>query len=106
MRKLYFLIFASLYFSAQSQIINFPDANFKARLLQANENNLIGDHTIIDSNQDGEIDQSEAAMVLGLYLVDANISNLTGIEYFVNIRTLHCGSNHLTAVDLSHNRRL
>lgn len=34
------------------------------------------------------------------------ISNLTGIEYFTNLKTLNCSNNELTSLDLSHNTNL
>ncbi len=102
MRKLYFSAFAILTgFAAQSQIINFPDANFKAKLLQpyvaydASENDLT-----IDANGDGEIEVGEAQLVNGLDVSNAGISDLTGISYFTGMHTLRCNNNTLTVLDI------
>ena len=42
MKKIYFLLLAfAIFTSANAQIINFPDANFKAKLLAASSSNTI-----------------------------------------------------------------
>jgi hypothetical protein len=42
MKKLYFLLFALSFFTTtNAQIVNIPDANFKAKLLAASSNNTI-----------------------------------------------------------------
>ena len=93
-----------------SQIINFPDANFKARLLLSDGVNgfaCIGSAVAgclpgpIDVNQNGEIEVAEAQNVAILYLQYANISDLIGIEYFINLEYLYCNNNTLTSIDLS-----
>ncbi|MFN3640336.1 MAG: T9SS C-terminal target domain-containing protein, partial [Flavobacterium sp.] len=70
-------------FLSQAQIINIPDANFKAKLLEASPSNTIARNTQnqyfkIDSNNDGEIQLSEALEVYGLNLNNANIESLEG----------------------------
>lgn len=93
MKKNYFLVLVLCFFNVLSaQVINFPDANFKARLL------LIPD---IDTNNNGEIDLSEALNVKYLNVADAQISNLSGIENFTNLIQLDCTMNKLTSLDLS-----
>lgn len=94
-----------------SQIINFPDSNFKARLLAANTLNgyaCIGSSMndcipgVIDTNNNGEIETSEAEAVVILFLSSSNISDLTGIEYFSNLERLDCAFNpNLASIDLS-----
>lgn len=93
-----------------SQIINFPDSNFKARLLAANASNgyaCIGATSIgcipgiIDINGNGEIEVSEAETVAILSVSSANISDLTGIEYFTNLERLNCIFNNLTTINIS-----
>ncbi len=89
-----------------AQIINFPDANFKAKLL-TNDIACIGVSANlcaggpIDANNDGEIEVSEAQSVAILSVSGANISDLTGIEYFTNLEWLICSSNNLTTINLS-----
>jgi hypothetical protein len=95
------LLILMLLFSgiASAQIVNIPDANFKARLI------VMG----IDTNLDGEIQQSEAAAVgdsfggadYTMTLQNINISDLTGIEAFVNLRKLFCDNNNLTSLNIT-----
>jgi hypothetical protein len=81
------------------QVINFPDANLKAKLLEATDNNNIAfniDNTnivAVDTNDDGEIDTNEALQIGRVNLDNANISNLTGMEYFINLKTLRAHFN-------------
>src|SRR4051812_4722974 len=110
MKKFYFLVLL-IAASANAQIVNIPDANFKARLLAADVTNSIAstatDATIpttfnkIDVNNDGEIQQSEAASVTLLNVSNANISDLTGIEAFVSLHVLKCQNNHITSLNLN-----
>src|SRR5690606_6137644 len=96
---------------AAAQNVTIPDNNFKNRLLIANTANGIakdenGTNIQIDSNNDGEIQESEALNVYELYVNQALISDLTGIEAFTNLTLLYCYSNNLTAIDVSNNTNL
>ena len=92
--KHFILLFFAATLLCQGQIINFPDPNFK--------NALVNHSPVIDTNGDGEIQISEAeALYSYLSLNERNISDLTGIEYFINITELYCTNNNLTAIDLS-----
>ena len=82
-------------------IINFPDPALKAALLSATpENNiatdLMGSSFVIDENGDGEIDMAEAATVSALSLGSFGISDLDGLQYFVNLVFLEAFNNDLT----------
>jgi Leucine-rich repeat (LRR) protein len=97
------LLFVSLFSSAQ--IINIPDANFKAKLLEASPSNYIaknlsGANFKIDSNNDNEIQTTEALQVSELNVVFSNISSLLGISDFINIKKIHCDSNQIISLDL------
>jgi hypothetical protein len=94
MKKIYFLLLAlGLFTNVNAQIINFPDANFKAKLLQ---------HNGLDANADGQIDQAEAASYNNpLRLSNSNIRDLSGIEYFTNVLELYCSNNQLTTLTIS-----
>ena len=112
MKKLY-IFFTILLFTtnSKSQIVNIPDANFKAKLLEADTNNLIAmnlsyTYFKIDANNDGEIQVSEASQVSSLALDNSGISNLTGINFFPNIYLLSCSNNQLTTLDLSNNTNI
>jgi len=86
-------------FFASAQIVNIPDANFKNALLNHNP--------VIDTNGDGEIQVSEAENFDSILNVNSqNISDLTGIEFFINIDFLLCSENQLTQLDLSQNLNL
>jgi hypothetical protein len=100
MKKLYFLVVALCVFDGlNAQIVNIPDANLKYLLVNSvcadfnNDGVFDGD---VDANNDGEIQELEALNVLQLS-VDCSgtninfydkriISNLTGINSFVNIK--------------------
>ena len=107
MKKIYFLVLALCFFNGLSaQIINIPDTNFKAKLLEANENNLIaqnfsGNYIKIDSNTDGEIQQSEALNVYTLKVSNSSILSLSGIKSFKNIETINCKQNQISSLDVS-----
>jgi Leucine-rich repeat (LRR) protein len=107
MKKYYFLIIAFWFFGfVNGQIINFPDANFKAKLLAANSSNqiaknLAGDYFKIDANDDGEIQESEALQVFVLDVSSSMISSLAGVSFFTNLVTLYCFSNQLTNLNVN-----
>jgi Leucine-rich repeat (LRR) protein len=83
------------------QIVNIPDANFKALLLAADfSNNTAKDindlPTKIDSNSDGEIQNTEAEAISFLQ-VFAPIDNVTGIEAFININQIYFVGLNITS---------
>lgn len=85
-----------------AQTVNFPDANFKNKLLEYYSTGL-------DVNEDGEIQESEALLVTGLLQIAGTenepgiITDLTGIEAFANITGLSANYNQITSLDLSNN---
>ena len=102
MRKYYFLVLGLLVFSGvQAQIVNIPDANFKSKLLAASTNNVTAYYIKIDTNNNGEIEVSEALKVTELRLWDANITSLEGISSFSNLTYLNCSRNNLNSLDLT-----
>lgn len=100
MKKLLLLLTAFLFcFTVFGQTVNIPDANFK--------NALLNHDPIIDTNGDSEIQTLEANNFNGILDVSQkNISDLTGIEYFINITDLLCNNNALTSIDISNNTLL
>ena len=78
-----------------TQFISFDDGNFKTFCL----NNY-------DQNGDGQISFAEAKIPTIMEIDDKNISNINGIEYFINLKELSCSNNALTSVDLSSNTKL
>ncbi len=100
------ILFFLVAFSTNAQIINIPDANFKTKLVSADVSNTIakdlsGNYFKIDTNNDGEIQESEALQVSYIEVTNANIFSITGIDKFLNITSLECEYNHLTTIDTS-----
>jgi hypothetical protein len=82
----------------KAQIVNIPDANFKARLFAANSSifiaqNVSGQNMNIDANSDGEIQETEALAVYALNIQSSNITDLTGLLSFSNLRQLYTNNN-------------
>lgn len=97
------LLFSSISFA---QIVDIPDANFKAKLLEASPSNqiaknLAGVYFKIDANNDGEIQVSEATQVSYLLFGYSSISSLVGIQSFSNVSTLYFYYNPLSTLDVS-----
>ena len=109
MKKIYTLVlFVITFFSGNAQIVDIPDGNFKAKLLQASPENAIavnaeGQYIKIDINDDGEIQENEALSVFQLDVSFSDIQNLVGIEAFLNLTGLKCEYNQLTSLDVTQN---
>jgi uncharacterized repeat protein (TIGR01451 family) len=97
-----FLLLACLS-AANAQIVNIPDANFKNALVNTwcvdNENDGIYDRDV-DTNNNGEIEVSEAQTVTYLDVNSGNVADLTGIQDFTNLEGLNCIGNQLINLDL------
>jgi len=85
--------------------INIPDANFKAKLVSSSTSpfniiagNASGSPIVIDVNANGEIEESEALLVYSLSVRNAGIADLTGLEYFTNLKWLEVDFNPLTSL--------
>lgn len=98
MKKLYsFLAFFAIC-SLQSQVINFPDANLKAKLLEADVDNMIAEYNKIDVNENGEIEVAEAQNIFYLNISNSSVSNLSGLSYFP-LSGFDCSNNLLTSLN-------
>ena len=73
-----------------------PDKNFLNALIARG----------VDKNSDGTISAGEAAEVTFLNLNSCSISDLKGIEAFINMDSLYCSYNQLTNLDVSNNTAL
>ena len=73
-----------------------PDDNFEQALINLGYDNVLDDFVLMSS-----IDT-----VISLLVFNQNISDLTGIEDFVNLQILRCSGNQLTNMDLSNNSSL
>ncbi len=80
--------------SNSDEIITFPDENFEAVVRE-----LIHKPT-------GEITRGDVETVNSLEIINRNIADLTGIEYFTALTQLNCNANQLTSLDLSKNEAL
>lgn len=103
------LIFIFFVFSGSllAQVIDFPDANFKNALINNNCAThlswpISGGYYLydVDSNNNGEIEISEAANIRFLRIDNYSIASLEGIQYFTNLEYLSCEENLLNELDL------
>ena len=91
--------------TARAQVVlsetNFPDANFRAALA-----------LILGISEGDEITAEKIAATTSLYCDgygkpdNEKIADLTGIEHFTALTSLHCGYNNLTTFDVSKNVKL
>lgn len=89
---------------SKAQIINIPDANFKNALVNttcADFNGDLSPDDDVDTNNDGEIQLSEAEAVIGLVVTQQNIGSIEGISNFINVEYLNVWDNNLTILDVS-----
>ncbi|WP_445453747.1 T9SS type A sorting domain-containing protein [Flavobacterium sp. 25HG05S-40] len=101
MKKFYALTLLVFTLFTNGQIINFPDPNFKAKLLQpdvAFDNYYMSIN--LDANSNGEIEVSEVQNVIFLNVSNSSISDLTGISFFLNLWSLDCSYNSLTSISI------
>jgi Leucine-rich repeat (LRR) protein len=73
--------------------VNIPNDAFLAALIELG----------IDTNRDGFISINEAEAITILDVSYKDISDMTGIEAYINLDTLSCQSNQLTSLDVSNN---
>lgn len=108
MKKLYLFVLFIAHLSLSAQIINFPDPQFKAKLLSATQwthvaQDLNGITTVIDTNNDGEIQVSEALNISSITLNQTQVHDITGIQNFANLRMLVVQGNiFMDEVNVSH----
>ena len=114
MKKILLLLLLVSGICRADEIITFADPDFKAFLVAASPNNLVaytaasiltGDAVVIDTSGDGEIQLSEALLIVRLDLGRAefvSISDLTGIQSFTNLQSLMVPSfMPMTSFDVS-----
>ena len=79
-------------------VVEIPDPNFKAILVE---------NTDINTNGNSEIEVSEAENYNGkLSAVESNISDAEGLQYFINISAILMYDNNLTSIDVSKNTKV
>ena len=97
MKNLFYLLLI-ISVSLNAQIVNIPDINFK---------NLLLNNSNINTNNDDEIQVSEAEVVTQIFYSNHNITSLVGIEAFINLEQLTCLSNiGISSLDLSQNTKI
>ncbi len=108
MRNTLFLATALFLMSTmtKAQNISIPDINFKNKLLSASSSNSVakdlnGIFFKIDTNNDGDIQESEALNVTFLDVDSSQITDITGIQSFTNLIGLECSSNKLKTLNLT-----
>lgn len=81
-----------------AQNVNIPDPMFK---------NYLVTNTAINTNEDDEIQESEASTFAGtMDCSNKYITDLTGIEAFTALTELKCSENGLTTLDITQNTSL
>ncbi|MBQ4820917.1 matrixin family metalloprotease [Aquimarina sp. MMG016] len=94
---------ASIYTDSQTNLSQYctytaiPDANFETALENLGYDDISGD---------GQVPTALIETVTSLFVGNANISDLTGIEDFTALETLAAFQNNLTTLDLSNNLAL
>jgi Leucine-rich repeat (LRR) protein len=86
----------NVYFTTEcysDSIVFIPDTAFLYALIDEG----------VDTNGDSLISYSEAEAITSLYVVNDNISDMSGIEAFINLDSLDCSLNKLTTLDVSNN---
>ena len=92
-----------------AQTVTIPDVNFKNALSTSLcvDADLNGTYeSDADTNNDGQIQLTEASVIQRLRISGKNISDLTGIQSFSNLKKILCNSNVLTTIDFSANLNL
>ena len=100
-KTIFLLIAFTSFCNAQ---ISIPDINFKNALINSLciDADLNGTYeSDADLNNDGQIQSSEASTVKRLNVSNKNISNLSGLQSFINLRVLLCNNNQITSLSLS-----
>ena len=107
MKKLYISALLLMQLPVFGQNIIFQDPIFKQVLLSASPDNNIAKNSSnqnikIDTNDDGEIQLSEALEVYSLYIYEKTITSIGGINQFQNLEKLELFSNrNLRAIHLN-----
>jgi uncharacterized repeat protein (TIGR01451 family) len=87
---LLFLVLVLKFAPAKAQWVTIPDANFVTKLTQLFPSCMNGNQMNTSCSQ--------IVNAMSLDVTNSNISNLSGIEYFMNLQTLNCGANPLSSL--------
>lgn len=83
-----------LYNSILAQTTSIPDPSFEQALI---------DYNIDTNGLNGNILNSDAESIVNLNIFSKNITDLTGIEAFINLKYLYCYYNNVSTLDLQNN---
>ena len=83
------LIFLSIPLTSIAQTVDIPDANLRAVIEEA-----------LGKESGGTITTSDMAALTHLDARNSNISDLTGLEYAINLTSLHLSSNSISDISL------
>ncbi|MFA7687195.1 MAG: T9SS type A sorting domain-containing protein [Moheibacter sp.] len=88
-KLLHTLIFIGIMVNAQTTYV--PDDNFESKLISLG----------YDDVMDNYVQTENISGITTLNVYNSNISDLTGIEDFISLETLKCGSNLLSSLNVS-----
>lgn len=92
MKNFYILVLLLVAGVSQAQYVNIPDTEFKNTLISYG----------YDTNDDGEIDVTEALAPTDLNISASTITDITGIEAFQNAQSIYVrGSSTMTSVTIT-----
>ncbi|MEO8515850.1 MAG: T9SS type B sorting domain-containing protein [Flavobacterium sp.] len=97
MKQALFFLFLLVSSTITAQYTLIPDINFEKALISLGIDN---------GSPDGKVFTSSISNLSTLSIGGRNISDLTGIEDFINLTELRCQANNLTTLDLSKNLKL
>jgi len=89
-------VFLLIQCEKEEPLVNITDDNFLSALIERG----------VDTNSDSIISIKEAVVVSSLDVSSCGISDMKGIEGFINLDTLICNNNQLTTLDVSNNAGL
>jgi Leucine-rich repeat (LRR) protein len=95
MKNIYVLFFFLICGFANAQIVDIPDYRFKLALIEHNPP--------IDTNNNGEIEVSEAELCDFINVPSKSITSLEGIQSFTNLKEIRFPFNDILSVDFSQN---
>ena len=81
--------------TALAETVTFVDPNFESLVLKS-----------FDVDGDGKLSKAEALHIESLSLGSTSITDLTGIEWFTNLRVFDCSGRSIKTLDLSRNTAL
>jgi Leucine-rich repeat (LRR) protein len=96
MKKLLLLALLLTVLTSKAQITYIPDDNFENYLISQGIDDVLDDYVLT----------SKISSIQSLSLTDTNISDLTGIQGFINLTDIYCTGNNFSSLDFSNNLAL